>query len=262
MWNPQHFVANQPTNEKIHTWPKQWLQLRFLGFKTATQATGEGVVSRNAIATSPALSRSSEPETSPLTWQQVTGVVPPWVWGSQGGRLTLTDLTGGLVRAMLDSKSCRAVRKLFRCLHTGIVDNTWGWRCLSVVGGSDTGIPATDVSSVAVGRQGGMPEGLLNVTVSHNLHCSPSDSECSVPTVVCALGCWKKLARTCFSLDRSPSRGLSMGKAGQRPAWNWYQKGKKKKGKEKGKGKQIHSDKVSSKSWRTSKASPLLGISQ
>lgn len=38
MWNPQRFAANQPTNEKTHMWPKEWLQLRFLGFETVFQA--------------------------------------------------------------------------------------------------------------------------------------------------------------------------------------------------------------------------------
>lgn len=38
MWNPQRFAANQPANEKTHMWPKEWLQLRFLGFETAFQA--------------------------------------------------------------------------------------------------------------------------------------------------------------------------------------------------------------------------------
>lgn len=55
------------------------------------------------------------------------------------------------MRALLVSKSCNTPRELFRCLHTGIVDNAWSQRCLSMVGGHDTGIPGTCGTAVAVG---------------------------------------------------------------------------------------------------------------
>lgn len=52
-WNPQHFVANQLTNEKTRTCPKQWLHLKFLSFETAAPIKGESVVvSWNATSSS------------------------------------------------------------------------------------------------------------------------------------------------------------------------------------------------------------------
>lgn len=43
-WNPQHFLANQLSNEKTHTCPKQWLHLKFLSFETAAPVKGESVI--------------------------------------------------------------------------------------------------------------------------------------------------------------------------------------------------------------------------
>lgn len=118
------------------------------------------------------------------------------------------DFREDLARALPGSE-------LFRCLHTDVMDNTWGQRCLEAVGGSDI------ASSWQL-------EARWDAWRSLKCHCVSQPTllirelkhavGSSMPSAGSALGCWKTPARTCFAPDKSPSTGLLRGEG--RPKTN------------------------------------------
>lgn len=171
-------------------------------------------------------------------WSPTTGL------GQLKSKFMLRDFRGDLERALPGSRAIQVPTHGHHGQHMGsetLGSGGWKW----------------NMGALGSWRQGEMPEGLWNVTVFHNLHCSPDNSKmlwralCPQQAVL-----WKAPARTCFAPDTSPSTGLLRGEAGQSLACSWYPPEKKTKNIliE----KQIHNGKVNSRSWRINRTSPLL----